>query len=266
MLCRAAGSARAAARAFSAAGPTPIIELREYKLREATFLTEVQGQGRSAGGPPALPLRLFTMPDTGGQLNVATHFYSYEGGTSQRDAVRGAARRNQDWLGYLAGCDQQSRPEVLEQRSTLFVEAPLVAEFGLHGMRSLACPSGHDATVDGSSSSPQSIYEIRRYQLQLGYDTVPNFLQLYQGGLPSKLAAPNTDPSTSLVTLMYNEVGRLNEVIEVWRHGGGSRAMDTSRQAARAAAEWRGAIGQIAGLAVEFTSTIHKPLPFSPWQ
>jgi hypothetical protein len=98
----------------------------------------------------------------------------------------------------------------------------------------------------------------------LGYDTVPKFLELYGSGLPSKLNADGTDPTTTLVTLLYSEVGRLNEVIEVWRHGNGVAAMEQSRVAARNATAWRSAIASIADLAIEFSATIHRPLPFSP--
>jgi hypothetical protein len=40
--------------------------------------------------------------------------------------------------------------------------------------------------------------------------------------------------------------------------------MEQSRVAARAAHAWRSSIAGIADLAIEFTSTIHKPAAFSP--
>jgi len=58
----------------------------------------------------------------------------------------------------------------------------------------------------------------------------------------------------------------LNEVIELWRHGSGTAAMGRSREAARAAVPWRAAIADIAGLAVSFRATIHRPLELSPWK
>jgi hypothetical protein len=36
-----------------------------------------------------------------------------------------------------------------------------------------------------------------------GYDTVPKFLELYEAGLPSKLGAEGTCPSTSLCSVFY---------------------------------------------------------------
>ena len=60
-------------------------------------------------------------------------------------------------------------------------------------------------------------YELRRYQLKLGYPTVPDFLKSYGEGLQDKLRADDSGAST-LVTLLYNEVGPLNTVLELWRH------------------------------------------------
>lgn len=111
---------------------------------------------------------------------------------------------------------------------------------------------------------PDCILELRRYHLKLGNDTVPKLLDYYAQGLPSKLST--LDPTSSLVTVLYSNVGRLNEVIEVWRHGNGTLAMEESSQvAARAAPEWTRAIDKImADLTIEFTCTIHRPMPFSP--
>jgi hypothetical protein len=128
------------------------------------------------------------------------------------------------------------------------------------------CVSSAYQTLAGKGAGDDCILEIRRYKLILGYDTVPRFLSLYKAGLASKLNAQGTDPTTSLVTVMYSEVGRLNEVLEIWRHGAGARAMERSRVAARGAPEWRSAVAEIAGLAVDFTSTIHRPTSFSPLQ
>ncbi len=108
------------------------------------------------------------------------------------------------------------------------------------------------------------LQELRRYSLKLGYDTVPKFLAYYERGLPSKLE--NQDESTSLCSVLCSEVGDLNQVIEVWRHGNGVRAMAASRQSARQAQEWRSAISEIATLAVSFNCTVFRPTKFSNWQ
>merc|ERR1712172_164832 len=100
--------------------------------------------------------------------------------------------------------------------------------------------SNDDEEETETTNGTNTIFEVRRYQLQLGYDTVPRFLSLYQEGLPSKLnEATGKDPTTSLITLLYSEVGPLNHVIEVWKHGNGTAAMERSRVAARQAQEWR---------------------------
>ena len=121
-----------------------------------------------------------------------------------------------------------------------------------------------NSTFVAAGSDDNWILEIRRYNLKLRYDIVFKLLDLYGKGLQSKLNTKGTDPTTTLITLLYSEVGRLNEVIEVWRHGNGVAAMDKSRVAARQAKEWRTAIAKIAELAIDFSATIHKPLPFSP--
>lgn len=249
-----------ASTSASTTKPTPIIELREYELHPAHVATYTQATSDGSDLRKSLtPLRMFSMPETGGKLNVATHLYYFEGGFDERNERRGGMGKNDEWKNYLATV----RPCMISQKSCIFVEAPLVAEVcGLAPGKAEEMLKNMYPEGEGTAN-PDSIIEIRRYHLKLGYDTVPNFLKLYGEGLPSKLNAPGTDPTTSLVTLLYSEVGQLNEVIEIWRHGSTS-AMERSRVAARTAKEWRIAISEIAGLANVFTSTIHKPLGFSP--
>lgn len=182
-------------------------------------------------------------------------------------------------LGISSMVDHWQETELLSclqsQRSTVFVEAPLVKEYSdldlvpglanatnLHALTHNDDPNQND-NGDGDDDDGEKhdcILELRHYHLKLGYDTVPNFLQLYGAGLPSKLEAPGTDPGTKLVTLLYSEVGRLNQVVEIWRHGHGVEGMERSRVAARGAIEWRTAVAQLADLALEFRSTVHRPL------
>lgn len=197
------------------------------------------------------PVRLFSFPETGGELFKATHAYYYEGGLGERAEVRGAMAENPEWNEYLG----LIFPFLDKVQSNIFVEAPLVSE------REDVAGLQHVSPLGTGSNC---ILEYRRYRLKLGYDTVPKFLDFYGKGLPSKLAAEGTDPTTSLVTVLYTEVGRLNEVIEIWRHGNGTSAMEQSRIAARSAKEWRSSIASIADLAIEFNTTIHKPMSFSP--
>ena len=130
-----------------------------------------------------------------------------------------------------------------------------------------------DTRRSDNVSSNRSIIELRKYQLKLGYDTVPTFLEIYSNALPSKLKSGG-HPTTELVTLLVSDVGRLNTVYEVWKHGGeiigqdneycGLQAMEQSRQASRGALEWRKGIARIAELAVSFDTTILRAMKFSP--
>jgi hypothetical protein len=249
------GVSRCSIRSWSSAQvlKSPIVELREYSLHPEHAVSYMSATNDAADLRKRLvPLRFFSLPETGGQLNVATHAYYYGGGHQERDEKRGIQAQDEDWKNYVGTI----RPHVHTQSSLIFVEAPSIVD-------DFEAVSGL-AKVPDSKAGKDCILEIRRYKLKLGYDTVPRFLELYGNGLPSKLEAEGNDPTTSLVTLLYSEVGRLNEVIEIWRHGNGTAAMEQSRVAARAANEWRSAIAGIADLAIEFTSTIHKPAAFSP--
>ncbi|KAL9187829.1 hypothetical protein ACHAXT_006207 [Thalassiosira profunda] len=249
--------------ATSAAKASPIVELRQYQLHPSQTALYTQQTVASAPLRKELPLAFFGVPETGAiQLNTAVHLYHYPGGHVERSEKRAALAKKEEWKEYLG----EVKACVMQQSSEIFVEAPLVSDFeGVKGMQHWI---ENDASV-GSTSSKE-IVELRKYQLQLGYDTVPKFLELYGGALPSKLAADGTHPTTELATILVNDVGRLNTVYEVWKHGGGEacgmQAMEQSRQASRGALEWRKGIAEIADLAATFDTTILKPLPFSPLQ
>lgn len=232
----------------------PVVELREYTMKvdmgtQYMLVTKEAAELRKS----MLPLRLFSVPETGGTLNIATHFYYYGGGMEARDAARLKSSQNADWVAYL----QKSRPCLMQQASWIFSEPQLVKTFSLCGMECLHLGSQKTAS--------EVTYEIRRYQLKLGYDTVPKFLEYYSKGLPSKLSAKGTDSETQLCTVLNTEVGNLNHVIEIWRHGAGSAGMHRSRLAARSAKEWREAINSIGELTTSFQTTLHKPTGFSSW-
>lgn len=106
-------------------------------------------------------------------------------------------------------------------------------------------------------------WEQRRYQLKLGYDSVPTFLSLYESGLSDKLAADDSGAS-ELVTLLYSDNGSLNVVIELWRHESIARAQD-SRVASRKATKWRSAINEIAHITTSFETQFMRPIKGSPW-
>ena len=200
-----------------------------------------------------MPLRLFSLPETGaGPLHVARHLYHYAS-INVRDEARAKALGVPAWKeGVIAG-----RHHIAEQHSRLYSEAPsdvLVAGKALGG------------TWDGNglADSSDTIYEYRRYQLKLGYDTVPRFYKLYGNSISSKVA--NQDEQTSLATVMHTEIGEMNQVIEIWRHGGGLAGMERSRILAREADAWKSSIAKIAELAMSFENTVDKPTAFSVWR
>ena len=247
---------------YSGNSTSPIVELRQYQLHPAATATYTKNTVQSSDLRKTLPLAFFGFPETGSiALNTAVHLYHYPEGTKQRKDERAALAKKDEWKQYLGGVKEC----MMEQKSEIFVEAGLVQEFeqvtGLEHWVKNDC---------SKNSAGESIVELRKYQLKLGYDTVPNFLKLYTQALPSKLNAAGTHPTTQLVTILVSDVGSLNTVYEVWKHGGesscGMEAMEQSRQASRGAKEWRSGIAEIAKLATSFDTSILKPTSFSPLQ
>jgi hypothetical protein len=203
-------------------------------------------------------LKFFGFPETGAiPLNTAVHLYRYES-HADRLQLRGELAKKQEWQQYLTNVKECMR----EQRSEIFVEAPLVEQFDqVSGLSFL-----QDNSITDSNNSTKSIIEFRKYQLKLGYETVPHFLQLYSNALPSKLETVH--PTTSLVSLLVSDVTSLNTVIEIWKHGDericGMSVMEDSRVRSRDAKEWRKGIGEIARLSVGFEASVLRPTVFSP--
>ena len=91
--------------------------------------------------------------------------------------------------------------------SSVFKEASATLnEAGLPGLQ------------DGLDAVQGCAFELRTYELQLGYDTVPNFLEIYSGGLKDKMEHDDSGESR-LISLLHSEAGvaPLNTVIELWR-------------------------------------------------
>ncbi len=115
-----------------------------------------------------------------------------------------------------------------------------------------------------STPSKTSVYELRTYQLNLGYDTMPKMVSAFQHGLPSKIAA-DVERKGELVTVAFSEVGRVNQFVEVWRY----KAIEDSaavREASRKAEKWRETVAQAASISQSFTNTFYRPTSFSPMQ
>ena len=235
--------------------PTPIVELRSYQLYPDQTSKYMKHTNKSAHLRKTLPLAFFGTPETGGvPLNTALHLYHYAEGSAERNEKRKALAEKIEWQGYLS----EVKACMMQQSSSIFVEAPLVDDFDeIKGLQYWVNNNNNDR------SSSKGIIEMRKYQLKLGYDTVPKFLKIYSSALPSKLNASGTHPHTELVTILVSGTGSLNQVLEVWKHGS-ETAMEQSRQASRAAKEWRSGIAQIAELAQTFDTSIINPTEFSP--
>jgi hypothetical protein len=67
-----------------------------------------------------VPLRLFSLPEVGGELNVASHLYYYEGGMKDRAAKRKISGANEEWVSFV----NSSRSGVRWQESRIYAEAP----------------------------------------------------------------------------------------------------------------------------------------------
>lgn len=271
-------------KAAAATTTNAIVELRKMQFYPAG--TSIYTQSINDAGPllqKHLPLAFAGLPETGAiELDTAVHLYYYGDGHADRLAKQAAMALDLNMMQYVGDVEAC----LLRQSSEIYVEASIVKDFdeitGLKYWPSLEANNDRsgDNYVDdsGSTRSSSAIVELRKYQLRLGYDTVPKFLSFYSEALPYKLKALGTHPTTQLVTILNAEIGSLNTVYEVWKHGGkipghedstdycGYSALEMSRQASRGVMEWRNGIAQIAELAVTFDTTILKPMECSPLQ
>ena len=279
---------RGTTRCFSSSSSTTtnaIVELRKLHLYPAG--TSIYIQSINDASPllqKHLPLAFVGLPETGAiELDTAVHLYYYGDGHAERLAKQALMSHDANMMQYVGDVEAC----LLQQSSEIYVEASIVKDFdeitGLKYWTSLG-ENNDDISGDnyvddsGSIKSSSAIVELRKYQLRLGYETVPKFLGAYSEALPYKLKALGTHPTTELVTILNTEIGSLNTVYEVWKHGGkiprhednthycGYSAMEMSRQASRGVVEWRNGIAQIAELAVTFDTTILKPMECSPLQ
>ena len=183
--------------------------------------------------------------ELGGELSELHQLYHWPSYNDRDAAMKEANSAN--WKDMSSGA------------AAIFVEATdCLAAAGLPGAR------GYSLSKPAAAVGETVAWEIRTYQLVLGYSTVPKFLELYSDGLKDKLAADDSGAST-LVTLLYSDNGPLNVVHEIWRHESMQRAQD-SRIASRKAHTWRSAVEQIAEISTSFETRYIRPLPGAPWQ
>jgi hypothetical protein len=250
---------------------SPIIELCTGCVQPdaiGKYVRKLSQQSKLRVSDPRLQhqqqLRILSITETGaGSLDTVTTVSYYEGGYAEFEASRSSLATWQEGQKITDSMNKYLR----HRSSTIWVEAPFIQKLQQQQQQQthpvvLGLAYAPDPNTQWLGDSP--ILEYRRYNLIVGYDTVPEFYNWYETGLTAKLK--HQDPSTSLVSVLHTEVGRLNQVLEIWRHGDGATAMQKSRHAARTnAPEWRDAIAKIADhLALDFECTIQKPLSPSP--
>ena len=71
--------------------------------------------------------------------------------------------------------------------------------------------------LSAPAKTPPGVFELRTYQLELGYNPIPKLIELMAHGLPSKLASDQKKEGT-LVGMFFSDVGRLNRFVEIWRY------------------------------------------------
>jgi len=101
----------------------------------------------------------------------------------------------------------------LRCRSTTFVEATdALSACSVPGLAGYAPPSS-------VGCSSLVAWEVRKYQLRLGYGAVPKFLSIFKEGLVEKLSKINgAGCKSELVSLLFSDAGTLNVFVELWRH------------------------------------------------
>ena len=197
---------------------------------------------------------------TGGELNEITqviHHADYDA----RDAASAAARADPDWRAFTAHTDG-----MLEKRTS---EMYLPATKCLEAIAKV--PSDADAARRWRDSrektnrlSRPGVFELRAYQLELGYNPIPKLVAHMAEGLPSKLAS-DPDENGALVGMFYSDVGRLNRFVEVWRYDSAQKHI-AAREAARGAQTWRACVGHIAPMVQMFDTKLTEPTRCSPTQ
>ena len=204
-----------------------------------------------------------------GKVHHLYHWNDYD----ERDRARAAVEDHPMYFGNEesmrgGGTDQDALLPLPALRQKLSSSESVVMIEATDALRSCGLPgaAGFEDALNaaGEATSTQVTYELRQYQLVLGYPTVPQFLELYTEGLQDKLKA-DTSGASQLATLLYSDCGPLNVVIELWRHESLQRAQE-SRVASRQASKWKEAIGEIAKLSTSFSTLYMRPLRASPWR
>ena len=236
--------------------PRGFYELRRYKIppaKQAEYIKFCEESSQLRKKLTQNGFCGFYVPEVGSELNTVTHVYHYED-YDHRDKVRSDMRKNEEWQKFL----RKSLGMVEEQTSEVYIEAAVATKSaGLH-VNSFK----EKASKDEDSNASSSIFEIRTYTLQLGYNPIPKMQNLYAEGLPSKIAS-DTEKLSELVWIGYADVGDLNKFVEIWKYPSYQSHIKV-REAARTADAWRETIGKIAPMVTHFNTTLCSAAPFSP--
>jgi hypothetical protein len=199
----------------------------------------------------------------GGDVNEITRVIAHAD-YDARDAAIAAMRADPAWTAF---CDSTD-PLIAHETSEMFLPATKCLE-------AVAGDSPSDADAEArwrdffcSKSEKQKtnpgVFELRAYQLELGYNPIPKLMEHMSKGLPSKLKS-DTEKNGLLIGMFYSDVGRLNRFVEIWRYDSAKNHI-AAREAARGATEWRECVGNIAPMVQMFDTKLTSPTPCSPVQ
>jgi len=195
---------------------------------------------------------------TGGELNEitrVTHFADYDA----RDATSAAKRADPAWRAFC-----QDTESMLEKHtSEMYLPATPCLEAIAKSPSDANAFSRWRAFFHENDEKP-GVFELRAYQLELGYNPIPKLVAHMAEGLPSKLAS-DPDENGALVGMFYSDVGRLNRFVEVWRYDSAQKHI-AAREAARGAQTWRACVGHIAPMVQMFDTKLTEPTKCSPTQ
>ena len=196
-------------RRFSAASATQggFFELRSDQISPGAlsrYLDDVERTAETRKRPGFLGM---WKTELGGSVQTVHHLYHWNSYT-ERDEARELTSDETDFHKGISHTETLAnmtlplpmlRESICDSKSLIMNEAlPCLQMAGLPGALGFMPPS---AVVQPEGASLVA-YEMRTYQLQLGYSTVPKFLELYGEGLKDKLAADDSGAS-ELCTLLY---------------------------------------------------------------
>lgn len=194
----------------------------------------------------------------GANPDEITHLHHYPD-YDARDAALAAMDADPAWRAFHAA----AAPAVASRASEIYL--PAAACFAAAGVEGAPADAVRLATravsvpeVAGSNpGAGRGVFEVRTYQLELGYNPIPKLVAHMAEGLPSKLAS---DPNRvgRLVGMFYSDVGGLNRFVEVWRYPSFQDHIRV-REAARTAEKWRETIGAIAPMVQMFDTKLCVP-------